>query len=139
MKIPSSISVIFAVLLHLPARAENPVLEWNVQVLDALKSEATPPLLVARSLAILHLSMQRALDDGGKEAGVIGAAYTAAQSLMPSHRGAFEKLRDAELKELADTQTTSADQASCPLIAASTNGFMAWASSCTTCWQAARV
>ena len=114
MKVPPPVSVICAVLLfHLPAGAANLVVNWNAEVITALKREATAPLLVARTLAILHLSMEKAVTDDESETAATGAAYTVAISLLPSHRGAFEKLRDSEMKDSRDEKLTVAYQAGC--------------------------
>ncbi|GAA5120981.1 vanadium-dependent haloperoxidase [Luteolibacter yonseiensis] len=104
MKLPPVRTLVFslaAVLLAPRATAENAVLAWNRVVLLALKEDATPPLLVARSLAILHLGIDRAVKEKGSEAAVTGAGYTAAVLLLPGHHAVFENLRDEEMKQLA--------------------------------------
>lgn len=80
--------------------AQNAVLDWNRAVLNALKKDASPPLLVARTLAILHDAQRSALEETASagereaEASAGEAAYTVAAALVPHHKAEFETLRD---------------------------------------------
>lgn len=85
------------------ATAQNVVLEWNQAVIAALKGDTSSPLLVARSLAILHLSIRDAVDQAGTErmeAAAIGAGFFSAKALFPSHEADFERLRGKQIARL---------------------------------------
>lgn len=85
------------------ARAQNAVLEWNRAVIAALKGDTSSPLLVARSLAILHLSIRDAVNQAGPErmeAAAISAGFFSAKALFPSHEADFERLRVKQIARL---------------------------------------
>lgn len=96
------------------ANAQNVVLEWNQAVLAALKGDTSPPLLVARNLAILHLAIKEAVGHTNSEkmeGAVIAAGYLSAQTLFPSHQAEFDGLREKQIARLrvpADLQETLA-------------------------------
>lgn len=91
----------------------NDVVErWNAEFLAAVKRQAPPPCLVARNLAILHLSIWRAVegsDKGSEQAAVSGAAHEVCVALFSGDRAGF----DALIKEFpkAKTKGEVADQA----------------------------
>lgn len=88
------------------AAAGNVVLEWNHAVLVALKGDTSPPLVVARSLAIFHCAIREAVTKASEddaEAAAIGAANVSASLLFPSHEAAFARLRQEELGRLGDS------------------------------------
>lgn len=79
------------------------MLEWNRAVVAALKGDTSSPLLVARSLAILHLSIRDAVDQAGTErmeVAAISAGFFSAKALFPSHEADFERLRVKQIAKL---------------------------------------
>lgn len=88
--------------LHASERKTDPVLAWNECVLTALKQDATAPLLVARSLAIVHLAIweaQKDADAAKAEFAITQAGCITASALLPGHRAEFESLRDKTLAQ----------------------------------------
>lgn len=74
--------------------AENPILEWNAAVLRALKRDTSAPLLVARTLAMLHIALdrtERALP--GNDVALHACGCTVAETLLPNHKADFEAIR----------------------------------------------
>lgn len=75
----------------------NPVLDWNFALIEAAKRDTSPPVLVARNLALMHFVIEQALadaqplDEKGR-AMLSGAACSAADALYPSHHASFERL-----------------------------------------------
>ena len=77
--------------------AENPrtVETWNAEFLSAVRRQAPPPCLVARNLAILHLSIWRAVKESGpehEETAAAGAAYEVCTVLFAGDREGFERV-----------------------------------------------
>lgn len=71
---------------------DNVVLRWNHAMLDAIRTETTPPPLAARNLAILHLAIEDAtrLDPAsGREDAVEAAALVVCEALFPGQAGSF--------------------------------------------------
>ena len=77
---------------------EDPVLQWNAATLAALKHDTSAPLLVARTLAMLHVAQWRvaARGEAPDALAVATAGYTVARSLLPGHQGEFDALWNAE-------------------------------------------
>lgn len=97
--------LVCAALTAEKARAGNPVLDWNEATLGALKKDTVAPLLVARSLAMVHLAMREASAAAGTnsaEVAATSAAYSVATSLLPSHRAEFDELREKEMSAQSD-------------------------------------
>lgn len=89
-------SVVAGLLLSLTrvAPAADPVLEWNVAVLNAARQDSTSPVLVARNLAMLHLSIAHAFKGKAGEDPALAqladeAACPIALALYPSHAAEF--------------------------------------------------
>ncbi len=91
-------------------RAGNAVLEWNEVVLGALKKDTEPPLLVARSLAMLHLAIRDAQSGAGanaQETAMTSAGFAVATALLPSHRAEFEGLREQQFAAIGEGAKSS--------------------------------
>lgn len=90
----------------IPLRATDTgdvVERWNTEFLAAVRRQAPPPCLVARNLAILHLSIWRAVNgagEGNEVAAVAGAAHEACTALFSGDRAGF----DALLKEFPEAK-----------------------------------
>lgn len=73
-----------------------PVVErWNAEFLAAVRRQAPPPCLVARNLAILHLSIWQAVKgagEGNESLAVSAAAHEACTALFPGDRSGFDAL-----------------------------------------------
>lgn len=80
------------------AFGENGILEWNAAMLSTLKKDASAPLLVARSLAILHMAQREAVASEAQpedaNASASAAAHIVATSLQPNHKAIFDQVRD---------------------------------------------
>jgi membrane-associated phospholipid phosphatase len=89
------------------AVAEDPVLRWNEATIAALRKDASAPLLVARTLAMLHLAQWRAAQSSpaGDELAIAAAGYTMATSMLPGHAGEFEELWKEEGGKAAGLDT----------------------------------
>ncbi|QTN31254.1 vanadium-dependent haloperoxidase [Akkermansiaceae bacterium] len=75
---------------------ESRVIErWNQEFRNAIRRQAMPPCLVARNLAILHLTIWRAVEsagEGNEESAACAAAYTVCTTYFSGDRVGFEKL-----------------------------------------------
>jgi hypothetical protein len=87
---------LLAACLPLWGAERNDVVErWNAEFLSAVRRQAPPPCLVARNLAILHLSIWRAVEnagDGNEVVAVTGAAHEACSTLFSGDRAGFDTL-----------------------------------------------
>jgi hypothetical protein len=98
----------------------NPVLEWNAQMMAAIRLETTGPTLSSRNLAILHLAIYDAVNSVARfaqpyqvmldappetsiEAAAIGAGHEVMRSLYPSLNGSTDNLFELEVGSLAPT------------------------------------
>jgi membrane-associated phospholipid phosphatase len=115
-------TVLFSLaLLTSPAQspANDPVLEWNVAALQAIKASKTPPPLAARHLAMLHIAMVDAITGvrhtckpfevevsypagTSIEAAAAGAAHRVLTELYPARTRQFDTLLEQQLATLGD-------------------------------------
>lgn len=83
-------------LLPLQAAEKRDVVErWNAEFLSAVRRQAPPPCLVARNLAILHLSIWRAVKESGEgdQADAAAAAgHEVCVTLFSGDRSGFDLL-----------------------------------------------
>lgn len=98
----AALGVLFGLGLALPtAGLSDPVLDWNVLMLDAIRADTTAPTLSTRNLAILNTAMYDAVNsvtrthqpywhllstpsNTSAEAAAVGAAYEVVVLLYPS-------------------------------------------------------
>jgi hypothetical protein len=96
------------------AASESAVLAWNAAMLQAVRAECTPPPLVVRNLAILHLALEAAHaedPDGLQSAAVVSiAGCEVASALFPAHRADFQQLRDRQLTSIPATSVVDWDR-----------------------------
>lgn len=119
---PGTASVLLAAVVAFTVlgswvRAESPVLAWNTALLDAVRSEATPPPLASRNLAIVHLALLDAC--GHADVSTTGNATArldvllavtgcgVASALWPGRRGEFETIRDRLLAGFPTSPTAN--------------------------------
>lgn len=98
----------------------NPVLEWNAQMMAAIRLETTGPTLSSRNLAILHLAIYDAVNsvariaqpyqvmleaplDTSAEAAAMAAGHEVMRALYPSLNGSTDNLFELEMGSLAST------------------------------------
>ena len=110
-----------AFALHPLSGAADVITEWNALMLGANKNESTSPAIVARNLAILHVSIYDAVNaiershefyfaslatppGASMEAAAVGAAHECLTALYPSQSASFAAARD---HYLAHTPATS--------------------------------
>ena len=100
----------------LASRADGVVERWNAEFLAAVRRQAPPPCLVARNLAILHLSIWRAVEaakQGEEDTAVAGAAHEVCTTLFSGDRAGFDALLkdypEAKGELLADARAKAAD------------------------------
>lgn len=77
------------------AEANTVVERWNAEFLAAVRRQAPPPCVVARNLAILHLSVWKAVEKGGagnEVASVAGSAHEVCTALFSGDRAGFDEL-----------------------------------------------
>lgn len=90
--------ITIGLLLVLPLHAEKSdrvVERWNAEFLAAVRRQSPPPCLIARNLAILHLSIWRAVEKAGKGneiPAVAGAAHEVCTTLFSGDRSGFDTL-----------------------------------------------
>ncbi len=106
-----------------PVSQQNPVIDWNAVLLQALATDKTAPPNAARDLAIvqtavydavnaiLHLAKSYAVNDvqasiwASPAAAVSGAAYETLIHLFPNQRSTFDEVLGRELAQLPNGQS----------------------------------
>ena len=96
-----------------------PALAWNEGLVAEMKKDTLPPPLIARNLAILHSSLEKAylLDPNCSDRRVHLAAYKLGLHLLPSHALAFEQLFTRHSSgAIADEDREFADRCATPIL-----------------------
>lgn len=95
------------------------VLQWNEAVLDAIRTNGTPPPVASRDLAIVHTAIFDAVNsidrrytqyattvvvdrNASQEAAVVAAAYETLVALFPLQKAAFDAKYAAGLAAIQD-------------------------------------
>ena len=76
------------------------VLDWNAAFIESVEKQTPPPVLTARNLAILHLSMDAVIvrSKGGAAAwSAVGAGHEVCLAIFPSGKSAFDALLEKEM------------------------------------------
>lgn len=99
--------------------SQDPVLDWNSLLLDAVRIEKTAPPIAARAMAIVHTAIFDAVNSisrecepylsrvqvhpaASKEAAVAGAAHETLIALFPSQQATFDQALARSLADIPD-------------------------------------